>query len=88
MRGKKGPTILEQLISVDYHENQTYEYLDDENIDLLSSEVSVVRESSRNKLTPEQSLETVNEEESAAHKISSEESGKLVYDDDPSTNSS
>lgn len=88
MRGKKGPTVLEQLISVDYHENQTYEYIDDKDADMLSSEASVVRDFSTSQVTPEKSFETVKEEDSPTHKISSEGSGKLVDDEDPSTHSS
>ena len=76
MRGKKGPTILEQLISVDYHEHQSREYSDDENLDMLSSDLSIVRDFSRNRLTPERSYENILDDPPTP-KILSEESSKL-----------
>ena len=76
MRGKKGPTILEQLISVDYHEHQSREYSDDENLDMLSSDLSIVRDFSRNRLTPERSYENILDDPPTP-KILSEESSKI-----------
>lgn len=91
MRGKKGPTILEQLISVDYHEKPTYDHLDD--IDLVSSGISVVRDV---RAPSEQSVDP--NHEPVTDKISSEGSNKIssggsetplehLYDD-PATDSS
>lgn len=30
MRGSKGPTIIDQLVKVDYHDTQEYDYWNDE----------------------------------------------------------
>ena len=76
LQGKKGPTILEQLISVDYHEHQSREYSDDENLDMLSSDLSIVRDFSRNRLTPERSYENILDDPPTP-KILSEESSKI-----------
>ena len=84
MRGKKGPTILDQLISVDYHEKPTYDYPDDD-IDFVPSNTSVVR---RNKTQSEGSLGHASTSDD--NKISSEGSEtpiERLYDD-PATDSS
>lgn len=89
MRRKKGPTILEQLISVDYHDKSTYEYLD-EDIDLVSSGISVVRDVTRNpsegSVTP---IEHFNDDP-ITNQTSSERSETPIEHlyDDPATDSS
>lgn len=96
MRGKKGPTILDQLILVDYHEN--YDYPDE--IDFLSSGISVVRDVSRNR-TPSEASDILAEQpydDPMTNKLSSEESSKISPEgsetpvehlyDDPATDSS
>ena len=87
VRGKKGPTILEQLISVDYHEQPTYEYLD-EDLDCIPSGNSVIRDISRK--APSEGSLGHSSDDPATNKISSEGSEtpiERLYDD-PATDSS
>ena len=86
VRGKKGPTILEQLISVDYHEHPAYDYLDKE-LDCISSGTSVVRDVSRK---PQSEGSFGHSSDDPDNKISSEGSEtpiERLYDD-PATDSS
>lgn len=84
MRGKKGPTILEQLISVDYHEQPTYDYLD-EDLDCIPSGNSVIRDVSR-KPPSEGSLDHANDDPVKSSE-GSETPIERLYDD-PATDSS
>ena len=89
MRGKKGPTILEQLISVDYLDKPTYDYLD-EDIDLVSSGVSVVREHVNNKTESKGSVTPVEHGNDSPIITSSEgpETSLEHLYDEPATDSS
>lgn len=82
---------MEQLISVDYRNNSAYDYLD-EDVDLISSGISVVGEISENKTRIEHPNDDpgISPESSATSKISSEgpeTSIEHLYDD-PATDSS
>lgn len=78
MRGKKGPHVLDQLISVDYHE-ESYDRFDDEDMDLLSSEISIVRDV---RFPSEQLTEHI-DDYPATNKVSSE--GSNVSSGGPQT---
>ena len=85
VRGKKGPTILEQLISVSYHDNKksTYDFID-EDFDLVSSGTSIVKDTSGHQIQSEGSVHVSDD------KISSQGSEtpiERLYDD-PATDSS
>ena len=90
VRGKNGPTILEQLISVDYHEKPAYDELD-EGFDFVSSGVSVVQDVSRNKTLEDSDTPVADDsDDPETNKISSEGSETPIEHlyDDPATDSS